>query len=435
MATSLSVLSPARQREEADVCVLGLGYIGLPTASLLATHGLAVHGVDVSERVVESVNAARVHFVEPDLDGMVRAAVHSGNLQAGSRPVPADVFIIAVPTPVRAGHAPDLSYVDAAAEALVPVLRPGNLVILESTSPPGTTERIAATVGRARPDLAPNSAEGISGEGVSGQGDSAGGDSRAYFAHCPERVLPGRILVELVENDRIVGGLDDEATERAAAFYERFVTGEVLRTTARTAEMAKLAENSYRDLNIAFANELSVLAHDQGVDVWDLIELANHHPRVDILKPGPGVGGHCIAVDPWFLVAASPERTPLIRAVRKVNDAKPGWVIEQVHAALRERPDAVVASLGLAYKADVDDLRESPALRIASELRNQLGARALACDPLVPGLEYPPLSTLDEVLQRADVIVGLVGHECFREIAPADLAGRHVIDTCGMFRR
>lgn len=415
MATSLYAHSPARQRDESDVCVVGLGYIGLPTASLLATHGLTVHGVDVSDRVVESVNAARVHFVEPDLDGVVRAAVHSGNLQADRTPTPADVFIVAVPTPVRAGHAPDLSYVDAATEAIAPVLRSGNLVILESTSPPGTTERIADTVRRMRPELLE-------------------GDSRVLFAHCPERVLPGRILIELVENDRIVGGLDEEATERAAKFYERFVTGQVLRTSARTAEMAKLAENSYRDLNIAFANELSLLSHDLGVDVWELIELANHHPRVDILKPGPGVGGHCIAVDPWFLVAASPERTPLIRTVREVNDAKPRWVIDQVNAALQERPNAVVASLGLSYKANIDDLRESPALRIASELRNQLGERSLACDPLVPALEYPPLSTLDEVLQRADIIVGLVGHDCFRDIDPEDLAGRHVIDTCGMFR-
>ncbi len=416
MATSLFAPDRVREREAADVCVVGLGYIGLPTASLLATNGLAVHGVDVSERVVASVNSARVHFVEPDLDGVVRAAVHSGNLEASQAPVPADVFIIAVPTPIRAGHAPDLSYVDAATEAIAPVLEPGNLVILESTSPPGTTERIAEIVRERRPDLSE-------------------GDSRVYFAHCPERVLPGRILVELVENDRIVGGLDAEATERAAAFYERFVTGEVLRTSARTAEMAKLAENSYRDLNIAFANELSVLAHDLGVDAWELIDLANHHPRVDILKPGPGVGGHCIAVDPWFLVAASPERTPLIRTVREVNDAKPHWVIDQVQRAVQERPGAVVASLGLTYKADVDDLRESPALKIASELRNQLGERSLACDPLVTSLEYPPLSSLDEVLQRADIIVGLVGHACFGDIDPEDLAGRHVIDTCGMFRR
>lgn len=416
MATSLYARSRVREREEADVCVIGLGYIGLPTASLLATHGLAVHGVDVSERVVESVNAAQVHFVEPDLDGVVRAAVHSGNLEASTKPAPADVFIIAVPTPVEAGHAPDLSYVDAAAQAIIPVLSEGNLVILESTSPPGTTERLEAAVRAARPDLA---REG----------------SRVYFAHCPERVLPGRILIELVSNDRIVGGVDPESTERAAAFYERFVTGEVLRTTARTAEMAKLAENSYRDLNIAFANELSVLSDDLGVDVWELIELANHHPRVDILKPGPGVGGHCIAVDPWFLVAAAPERTPLIRTVREVNEAKPRWVIEQVDRALAQRPDAVVASLGLAYKPNIDDLRESPALRIARELRDRLGERSLACDPLVPGLEYPPLSSLDEVLQRADIIVGLVGHDCFGDIDPEDLAGRHIIDTCGMFRR
>ncbi len=394
---------------------MGLGYIGLPTATLLASTGLSVVGIDVRQHVVETVNSGGVHFVEPDLERLVRDVVASGRLEASLSPRPADTFILAVPTPVTPGLAPDLSYVDAATRAIIPVLAEGDLVILESTSPPGTTERVAELVREARPALFESATPPL-------------------FAHCPERVLPGRILVELVENDRIVGGLDEAATEAAAAFYRRFVTGQVIETNARTAEMAKLVENSFRDVNIAFANELSVLAHDMDIDVWELIRIANHHPRVDILQPGPGVGGHCIAVDPWFLVAAAPDRTPLIRAAREVNNAKPEWVIQQVRQALRARPDAVVGCLGLTYKADVDDLRESPSLHIAAALHRELGERSLACDPLVSSVEYPPLTDLDTLLDRADIIVGLVPHREFRGIAPSRLEGRVVIDTCGMFR-
>ena len=276
------------------VCVLGLGYIGLPTASLLATRGFSVHGVDVSPRVVETINDGRIHIVEPDLDVLVRAAVASGNLAASLVPAQADVFIIAVPTPFAAGHKPDVTYVDAATASLTPFLQPGNLIILESTSPVGTTERVSDQILAKRPELA----------------------GKIHVAHCPERVLPGRILQELVDNDRVIGGIDAESTAAAAAFYRRFVRGEVLETTARTAEMCKLVENSYRDVNIAFANELSLLSHRLGINVWELIRLANRHPRVNILQPGPGVGGHCLAVDPGFVVDAAPDLARLIRTAR-----------------------------------------------------------------------------------------------------------------------
>lgn len=402
--------------ESLSICVMGLGYIGLPTASLLATKGCRVLGVDVKPEVIETINAGRIHIVEPDLDALVHSAVTSGQLTAALSPGPAEVFIIAVPTPFTEGHRPDVTYVRAATEAIAPHLQADNLIILESTSPIGTTEMMADIVRRTRPDLV------------------RGGDLAVHIAHCPERVMPGQILQEIVENDRIVGGLTAVATERAAAFYRGFVIGNVLVTDCRTAEMAKLTENSYRDTNIAFANELSVICHRLGIDVWELIKLANHHPRVNILRPGPGVGGHCLAVDPWFIVAAAPEEAQLIRQARLVNEGKVDWVVERVLERASRLKTPVIACMGLAYKPDIDDLRESPALAVTRALKKHLpDAEILACEPNLESFEEFPLASLDEVLQRADIIVGLVAHRPFRNLARIHLEGKMVIDTCGVF--
>lgn len=396
-----------------SICVLGLGYIGLPTSSLLATKGYQVRGVDVSPHVVDTINQGSIHIVEPDLDVLVRAAVSSGNLVASLEPAPADVFIIAVPTPFREGHVPDLSYVDSATDALAPHVEAGNLVILESTSPPGTTERVAERLASHRPELA----------------------GRVFVAHCPERVLPGHILRELIDNDRVVGGVDDESTDVAAAFYRNFVRGEVLTTTARTAEMCKLVENSFRDVNIAFANELSLISDDMSINVWELISLANRHPRVNILTPGPGVGGHCIAVDPWFIVHKAPEKAKLIQAARHINDDKSHWVVERVLEKAARFREPVVACLGLAYKPDVDDLRESPALQIHDALVEALGRdQVLAVEPNLSTSDERPLVSLDEALRRADVVVALVGHRPFKRVDHEVLKAKVVIDTCGVFR-
>ena len=338
-----------------SICVMGLGYIGLPTASLLATKGFKVTGVDVSQKVVDTINRGEIHIVEPDLDILVKSAVHSGNLSASLEPVEADVFIIAVPTPFKdggpdhiSGKKPDLSYIEAATKKIAPFVKPGNLVILESTSPVGTTDEVVATI-------------------LKSEGHSVGDE--VYVAHCPERVLPGRILIELVENDRVVGGINEASTAVTVNFYERFVRGAVLATTAKTAEMVKLTENSSRDVQIAFANELSMICETESIDTWEVIELANRHPRVNILQPGPGVGGHCIAVDPWFIVDRSPGCSNLIRTAREVNDAKPEWVIGRVKKCADKFKSPVIACLGLAFKADVDDLRESPAFDIVKRLQ------------------------------------------------------------------
>ncbi|WP_018176942.1 UDP-N-acetyl-D-mannosamine dehydrogenase [Thioalkalivibrio sp. AKL8] len=401
------------------VTVLGLGYIGLPTASLLATRGFKVHGVDVRPEVVETINEGNIHIVEPELDVLVRSAVHSGQLRASTDPVAADVFLIAVPTPFMDGKQPDLSYVEAATRALAEMLEPGNLVILESTSPVGTTERVAEWIAETRPDLGPGAVR---------------------VAHCPERVLPGRIIQELVENDRVVGGLDQTSTEEAAAFYREFVSGEVLLTTARTAEMAKLTENTFRDVNIALANELSLICDRLEIDVWRLIELANRHPRVNVLQPGPGVGGHCIAVDPWFIVDAAPEQARLIRMAREVNDSKPEHVVEQVVERASRLKEPVIACLGLAYKPDVDDLRESPALQIVERLAAQSPGKLLAVEPYIEALpaglqEQGVVGTsLDEALQLADIIVALVPHRPFRSVPAARIQGKMIVDACGLLR-
>lgn len=393
------------------ICVIGLGYIGLPTASLLGTKGYTVRGVDVSARVVETINQGRIHIVEPDLDILVKSAVQSGNLVAALEPEEADVFIIAVPTPFRDGKQPDLSYVEQATRTIAPYVRPGNLVILESTSPVGTTDEIVATL-------------------LAEHGHAVG--TEVFVAHCPERVLPGRILIELVENDRVVGGINEASTQRAAEFYEGFVRGDVLATTAKTAEMVKLTENSFRDVNIAFANEISMIAESESINTWEVIELANRHPRVNILQPGPGVGGHCIAVDPWFLVHRSPQHARLIRTAREVNDYKPEWVLERVRKKAAKFKNPVIGCLGLAFKADVDDLRESPAMDIVKQLLRENIGQLLVCEPNIKSHPELNLVTIAEVIKEADIILLLVDHKPFKKFKAADFKEKIVIDTRGI---
>lgn len=393
------------------ICVLGLGYIGLPTASFLATKGCKVIGVDVSAKVVETINRAEVHIQEPELDVLVRSAVHSGNLKAQTEPAPADVFFITVPTPVQDDRQPDLSYVRAATKAIAPHVAPGNLVILESTCPIGTTEDLVV--------------ETLLEEGVDLQ-------QGVLVAHCPERVLPGRILVELVQNDRIVGGINDASTKAAAAFYRQFVSGEVFETSAKLAEMTKLTENTFRDVNIALANELSIICDKHDIDVWELIRLANRHPRVSILNPGPGVGGHCIAVDPWFVVASAPKEARLIRTAREVNDSKPHWVIDKVKAKADRLKSPTIACLGLAFKADVDDLRQSPAVDIVRGLaRDQVG-RLLVCEPNIRSHPEFELVALGDAVAQADIILLLVDHSSFKALPAHKLQDKIIIDTRGV---
>ncbi|HTV23707.1 MAG TPA: UDP-N-acetyl-D-mannosamine dehydrogenase [Polyangiaceae bacterium] len=395
-----------------QVCVVGLGYIGLPTAAILASRGYSVHGVEVDARAAEIINAGRAHIVEPDLDLLVRAAVETKRLAAHPEPAPADIFVLCVPTPVGPGHAPDLSYVQRATRSLCPVLRPGNLVILESTSPPGTTEMIAGIVAE----------------------QTGLGPGELFFAHAPERVLPGQILREVVQNDRIVGGVDRASGEVCAAFYRTFVAGEVFVTDARMAETVKLVENAYRDVNIAFANELSVLADRLSLDVWDLIALANRHPRVNILRPGPGVGGHCIAVDPWFLVHAVPDATALIRQARATNSEKPSWVVERITRRAERLKRARIACLGLAYKPDIDDLRESPALEVVQRLAAAGSYDLRIVEPHLARHPELELSSLEAALDGADIVVFLVAHRAFRHIPRPLLNEKIVIDTCGALR-
>lgn len=404
-----------------SLCVLGLGYIGLPTASIFATKGRRVLGVDVSASVVETINSGRIHIQEPDLDVLVRAAVQSGNLKAATTPAAADVFILAVPTPFHASsdgaRKPDLSFVEAAARSIAPFVTTGNLVILESTSPVGTTEKVKGWLEAELAKL---------GRKVDG----------LLYAHCPERILPGQMLKELVSNDRICGGLTPAAAEQARDLYASFCTAQIFLTDARTAELAKLTENAFRDVNIAFANELSLICDKLGVDVWELIRLANRHPRVKILQPGPGVGGHCIAVDPWFIVDAAPAEARLLRTAREVNDSKPHHVVAQVRAAAGK--DAVVACLGLAFKANVDDLRESPAVEIATHLADA-GLKVLAVEPHVTALPKPlqgraELVSLADALARASVVVLLVDHRAFAGLTLEQLKGKRLIDTRGVVR-
>ena len=391
------------------ICVMGLGYIGLPTASLLATKGCEVIGVDISAKVIETINRGEVHIREPELDVLVRSAVSSGNLRAQAEPTQADVFFITVPTPIGDRGEPDLSYVEAATTAIAPHVEPGNLVILESTCPIGTTDNLVADTLR---KLGVNV------------------DSEVNVAHCPERVLPGSILTELVRNDRIVGGINAKATSAAAAFYRQFVSGEVCETTARLAEMTKLTENTFRDVNIALANELSIICDHHGIDVWELVKLANRHPRVNVLQPGPGVGGHCIAIDPWFVVASAPEHAKLIRVAREVNDAKPEWVLGKIRDKAERFKRPTIACLGLSFKADVDDLRQSPALHIAKRLVEEDLGNVLVCEPNVDEVEDFKLASLDEAITFADIVVLLVKHREFSSLSQNQLKDKIVIDTC-----
>ncbi len=404
-------------RELQKVIVMGLGYIGLPTASMLATKGHQVLGVDINHKAVDTINSGRIHIVEPDLDVLVRSAVNSGNLKASLQPEEGDTFIIAVPTPFKEENgnpkAPDLSHVEAATRAIAPYLREDNLVILESTSPVGTTEAIARIIASERPEL----------------------QGKVHTAHCPERVLPGQILRELVDNDRIIGGTTKAAVAKAKALYKTFCNGAILETDSRTAELSKLVENAFRDVNIAYANELSVICDRLGINVWETIALANRHPRVNILQPGPGVGGHCVAVDPWFIVASAPDESRLIRTAREVNDAKPEWVIEKVKKKAHRFREPVIGCLGLTFKANIDDLRESPAMEIAHTLTCMGIGQILLCDPNVTQERSPmPLYGLKEVLDRSDILVLLVDHDEFREIDPQVIKDKVVIDTKGVLR-
>jgi UDP-N-acetyl-D-mannosaminuronic acid dehydrogenase len=419
------------QHKVKSVSVIGLGYIGLPTAAMFASRKVQVIGVDINQDAVDIINQGRIHIVEPDLDIIVHAAVTEGYLRATTRPEPADAFLIAVPTPFKDDRAPDLTYVKAAAESIAPVLGKGNTVILESTSPVGTTEAMIEWLAAARPDL---------------RFPVAGADAGAidvHVAYCPERVLPGRVVTELIENDRIIGGITSACSQRAAEIYRVFVLGELLFSNARTAEMAKLTENAFRDVNIAFANELSLISDKIGIDVWELIRLANHHPRVNILQPGCGVGGHCIAVDPWFIVDKTPEQARLIRTAREVNDSKPEWVRERIRtevaalvAAGKREQDIKVAVLGLAFKPDIDDLRESPALHIAEKIaadsRTQLMLSEPNVESLPASLSELPLVSPAEAIASADVIAVLVKHRPFVELAQQLRDHPHVIDAVGI---
>ncbi|HGF9516956.1 TPA: UDP-N-acetyl-D-mannosamine dehydrogenase, partial [Acinetobacter baumannii] len=396
------------------ICVIGLGYIGLPTAATFAAHGIKVTGVDVNQHAVDMINQGKVHIVEPDLDALVRDVVAQGKLSAQTTPIEADAYIVAVPTPFKDDYQPDLKYIEAASKALAPFLKKDNLVILESTSPVEATEQMSAWLSEARPDLS--------------FPQQKGEEADILVAHCPERVLPGKVLQELISNDRIIGGMTPRCSKAACELYKTFVKGECIETNARTAEMCKLTENSFRDVNIAFANELSIICDKLDINVWELISLANRHPRVNILQPGPGVGGHCIAVDPWFIVAKTPEQARLIRTAREVNDAKPEWVIDQVKIKIAEflqaNPnktiqDVTIACYGLAFKPDIDDLRESPALEITRKLANQ-GLNILAVEPNIEAYkdidnENFQLVSIEESL-HTDIKLILVKHSKFSNL-------------------
>lgn len=407
------------------VCVVGLGYIGLPTAAVIASRGVNVIGLDVAQAVVDTVNAGSIHIVEPGLEDMVADVVAAGRLRATTVPEAADAFLIAVPTPFKNDHAPDLRYIESASNAIAPVLKRGDIVILESTSPVGATQTMAGWLAAARPDLR------IAGPGVE--------EPDVAIAYCPERVLPGNVLHELVENDRVIGGLTPGCTEQASTVYGVFVHGALIATDSRTAEMCKLTENSFRDVNIAFANELSVICDKLDVNVWELIALANRHPRVNILNPGPGVGGHCIAVDPWFIIDSCPNEARLIHQARIVNDEKPDWVLAKVRDAVaasgKDRP--VVACLGLAFKANIDDLRESPAVAICKALIDSNIGELLAVEPHIDQLpralaDGMQLVDVSEALERADIVLILVDHQQFRDLGTAAFQNAPVIDTRGL---
>lgn len=409
------------------VCVVGLGYIGLPTAAVLASRGFHVVGVDINAKAVDTINRGEVHIVEPELDVLVHGAVASKRLRASLTPEEADVFLVAVPTPFKDGHKPDLSYIEAAGRSIAPFLRKGSLLILESTSPVGTTRFLSTFLGEIRSDLRFPS-------------ENANGEHDVCIAYCPERVLPGKVVKELVENDRVIGGIGACCRRDAGGFYRSFVQGACVETSAETAEMCKLTENAFRDVNIAFANELSIVCDRLGVNVWELIRLANRHPRVNILNPGPGVGGHCIAVDPWFIVDSAPDVARLIRTAREVNDGKPQIVLRQVLATIRSTPAPVVACLGLAFKADIDDLRESPALHIVEALAREADARLLVVEPYIEELpeslkcQGVRQVDLQEAMELANIVVGLVDHAPFKGMDRRLLERKAVIDSRGIWQ-
>lgn len=414
------------------ICLVGLGYIGLPTAVVFALRGIKVVGLDVNRAAVEQINRGDSHIVEPGLDEALRRSVEAGHLRATTTPEPADAFLIAVPTPFLengTGHDPDLSYVEAASCAIAPVLKAGDLVVLESTSPVGATEQMATWLAEARPDLT--------------FPQSHGEASDIRIAHCPERILPGHALTELVTNDRIIGGMTYACAARARKLYKLVVEGDCIETDCRTAEMAKLTENSFRDVNIAFANELSLICDRLGISVWELIRLSNRHPRVNILQPGPGVGGHCIAVDPWFIVSQAPEESRIIRIAREINDGKPGWVLAKVHQAAAEyaaetgRP-ARIACFGLAFKPNIDDLRESPALSIATRLAELYPGQLDVVEPFIAQLPCAldgkaRLVRPGLAVQNCDVLVLLVDHDDFKAMPIPEKPGLRIIDTRGVW--
>lgn len=415
------------------ISVIGLGYIGLPTAAVFASRKKNVIGVDVNQNAVDIINRGQIHIVEPDLDMVVHAAVTEGYLRATTQPEPADAFLIAVPTPFKGDHEPDLAYIESASKSIAPVLKKGDLVILESTSPVGATEQMAAWLAAARPDLT--------------FPQTHGENSDIRVAHCPERVLPGHVLRELVQNDRVIGGMTPKCSALAISLYKIFVQGECIVTNARTAEMCKLTENSFRDVNIAFANELSMICDKLDISVWELIKLANRHPRVNILQPGPGVGGHCIAVDPWFIVSKTPEQARLIRTAREVNDSKPQWVIDKVKLAVAEflqaNPDkttreVTIACLGLAFKPDIDDLRESPALAVTQAIAKAHAGPVLAVEPNISELPAKltgelTFASIETALSEADILLILVDHKEFKEIPLETIGKLSYVDTRGIY--
>jgi UDP-N-acetyl-D-mannosaminuronic acid dehydrogenase len=416
-----------RGEDKPEVCVIGLGYIGLPTAAIIARANCRVTGVDVSQDVVDTVNRGAIHIEEVDLDGLVQGVVQRGLLRASTELVPADVFVIAVPTPFEkdANHTPDLSYVMAAATNLAAVIKKGDIIILESTCPVGTTETLRDRLAALRSDL---KLPGLASE-----------TPDISIAYCPERVLPGRILEELTHNDRSIGGITPRCARKALAFYKLFVRGACVTTDARSAELTKLVENAYRDVNIAFANELSMIADRMGLNVWEVIRLANRHPRVNILQPGPGVGGHCIAVDPWFIVSSAPEEAKVIRTARHVNDAKMYHVLQRSIGLIESHPDERIALLGLAFKANIDDFRESPARFIAARLARRFGDRICVVEPHVHSLPFEFAETgaslvdIDTALEACGVLIVLVDHDLFRVVPLEERANAIVYDTRGIW--
>ena len=424
-----------QEKEFNTISIVGLGYIGLPTAAVFASRKVNVIGIDVNQHAVDTINQGKIHIVEPDLDKMVHEVVTDGFLRATTKPEKADAFLIAVPTPFKEGptgpHHPDMDYIESAAKSIAPILKKGDLVILESTSPVGATEQMAAWMSEVRPDLT--------------FPQTHGEDSDIRVAHCPERVLPGQVLRELVQNDRVIGGMTRKCSDAAARLYKIFVQGQCVITNARTAEMCKLTENSFRDVNIAFANELSIICDKLDINVWELIKLANRHPRVNILQPGPGVGGHCIAVDPWFIVSAAPAEAQLIRSAREVNDSKPNWVLDKVKISVatylmanpaKSAKDVVIACYGLAFKPDIDDLRESPAMRIANMLAATHPGALMVVEPHVEKLP----STLSECATLVDaaaardgahIALFLVAHKAFKD-EPVEWTDKITINTCGL---